>query len=180
MDPERRQSIHAAMVRLSDGDRTALDTLVDDLWPVILAFAERGVGKGPDAEDIAQETFFRICARISDFDRNRDGLSWAFGIAGYEILTQRKRRLRRREVPIEASLEQAPDAAASQEEALLERERGTALDRALQTLDEEDRRTLGLAPAACTPHIAGATLRKRKQRALDRLRDLWRSIHGEP
>jgi RNA polymerase sigma-70 factor (ECF subfamily) len=185
MDAERRSAIHAAMVRLADGDRAAFDVLLDELWPVILAFAERGVGKGPDAEDIAQETFFKLCSRISDFDRARDGLSWAFGIAGYEILTQRKRRRRRREVSAEAVLEHAPDASASQEDSLLEREQRTALEQTLQTLDEEDRIALGLVPALPAPHlpspqVASATLRKRKQRALDRLRGLWRSIHGEP
>lgn len=180
MDAERRNAIHAAMVRLSDGDRAAFDTLLDELWPVILAFAERGVGKGPDAEDIAQETFFKICSRISDFDRARDGLSWAFGIAGYEVLTQRKRRLRRREVPADASLDHAPDTAASQEDALLERERRAALEQALQTLAEEDRRALGLAAAGAARPIASATSRKRKQRALERLRELWRGIHAEP
>ena len=74
MDAARRKTIHDAMVRLSDGDRGAFDVLLDDLWPVILSFARRGVGEGADAEDVAQEVFFRICARISDFDRGRDGL----------------------------------------------------------------------------------------------------------
>jgi RNA polymerase sigma-70 factor (ECF subfamily) len=75
MDAGYRKAIHDALVRLSDGDRTAFDVLLDQLWPVILSFARRGVGPGADAEDIAQEVFFRICSRITDFDRTRDGLS---------------------------------------------------------------------------------------------------------
>src|SRR6187399_1720795 len=98
MHSTRRKAIHDAIVRLADGDRSALDALLDELWPVLLAFAERGVGRGADAEDVAQEAFIKICARTADFDRERDGLSWAFGIAHFEVLTHRRRRQRRREV----------------------------------------------------------------------------------
>lgn len=178
MDAARRKTIHDAMARLSDGDRGALDVLLDELWPVILSFAERGVGRGADAEDVAQEAFYKICARIADFDRRRDGLSWAFAIARYEIMTHRRRRQRRREVFDEASVSAQVDGASSQEERLLEREIALALEHALGALTEEDRVALGLAPG--TSGVTGATLRKRKQRALDRLRAIWRDIHGGP
>src|SRR5688572_24139065 len=88
MDSTRRSIIHAALVRLADGDRSAIEVLLSELWPVLLSFAERGVGQRADAEDIAQEAFLKICSRSADFDRTRDGLSWAFGIASYEIKTQ--------------------------------------------------------------------------------------------
>src|SRR5215475_10928006 len=104
MDAVRRKAIHDAMVRLSDGNRSAFDVLLDELWPVIVSFIERGVGPSADAEDVAQEVFYRVCSRIADFDPSRDGLSWAFGIASYEIMTHRKRAQRRREVSDESSL----------------------------------------------------------------------------
>jgi RNA polymerase sigma-70 factor (ECF subfamily) len=178
MDAGRRKAIHEAMVRLSDGDRTAFDVLVDELWPVILSFAERAIGRIADAEDIAQEVFYRICARISDFDRNRDGLSWAFGIAGYEIMTHRRRLQRRREVSNDGALAAHIDSAASQEEQLLDRELENAFAQAVGALTEEDRVTLGLRDTATDAR--GATLRKRKQRALERLQGIWRQIYGEP
>src|SRR4051812_26907403 len=116
MDAVRRQAIQDAMTRLADGDRGAFDALIDELWPVILSFARRGLGRDQDAEDVAQEVFFKICSRSADFDRSQDALSWAFGIASYEILTQRRRRQRSREVPDEALIAAQVDAAASQEE----------------------------------------------------------------
>jgi RNA polymerase sigma-70 factor, ECF subfamily len=180
MDPARRKSIHDAMVRLSDGDRTAFPTLVDELWPVLLSFAQRGVAHAPDADDIAQEVFLRICSRIADFDPSRDGLSWAFGIAHYEIMTHRRRVQRRREVHDEALLPAAIHPGLSQEDLLLERESAVVLDRALRALCEEDRHALGLVEHTAADGPATATLRKRKQRALERLRNLWRSIYGEP
>lgn len=178
MDAARRKLIHDAMVRLSDGDRSAFDVLLDELWPVVLSFAERGVGRGPDAEDIAQEVFFKICSRIADFDRHRDGVSWAFGIASYEIMTHRRRVQRRREVHDETSLGAQVDGAASQEERFIARELEIALAQVVGALDDEDRHLLGLQGVAPIGAV-GATVRKRKQRALDRLRGLWRHIYGE-
>ena len=92
MDPERRTAIQQAMLRLADGDRAAMPGLVEQLWPVLLSYAERGLGEAHGAEDVAQEVLFRISSRISEFDHTRDPLSWAFGIATFEIMTQRKRR----------------------------------------------------------------------------------------
>lgn len=142
---------------------------------MLFLFAQRGVGQHADAEDIAQDVFLRICSRIADFDRARDGLSWAFGIASYEILTYRRRHQRRRESFSEASLLDVPDGANSQEEILLQREISSAFSTSLGVLSEEDRRVLkGLEAGA-----ASATHRKRKQRALERLRGIWRTIYDE-
>lgn len=178
MDDARRRAIHDAMVRLSDGDRSAFDVLLEALWPVVLAFAQRGLNGSPDAEDVAQEVFYRICSRITDFDPSRDALSWAFGIASYEVMTHRRRQQRRREVHDESSLTATSDVASSQEDVLLQRETLRAFQEAVGALTEDDRRTLGIVPAE-SGQVSGSTLRKRRQRALDRLRGLWRTIYGE-
>jgi RNA polymerase sigma-70 factor (ECF subfamily) len=180
MDQARRKTIHGAMVRLSDGDRTAFPILLDELWPVILAFAQRGVRHEQDAEDVAQEVFLRICSRISDFDRARDGLSWAFGIASFEIMTHRRRRQRRRETFGEVELRQQVDPNASQEETVIQQELTVALTTVIGTLSDDDRLTLGLAARPAPIEAPGAILRKRRQRALDRLRAAWRKLYGEP
>jgi RNA polymerase sigma-70 factor, ECF subfamily len=176
-DAARRKIIHDAMVRLSDGDRNAFDVLVDELWPVILSFAHRGVGQDADAEDVAQEVFLRVCARITDFDRTRDGLAWTFGIASHEILTHRRRLQRRREVHDDSSFAAKADETASQEDLLMNQEIRLAFEQAVGTLTEEDQRALGLLTSSEKSGVAAATLRKRKQRALDQLRDLWRAIY---
>jgi len=167
------------MVRLSDGDRSAMEFLVSELWPVILAFAQRGVRQHEDAEDVAQEVFLRICSRISDFDRTRDGLSWAFGIASYEVLSHRRRHTRRRELLGDAELSEHVAPGASQEEAVIGQELAQAMAEALGTLSEADRLTLGLAGAPLAIAPPSATARKRRQRALERLRVVWRKLYGE-
>lgn len=180
MDAVRRKAIHDALVRLSDGDRSAFDVLLDELWPVILSFAKRGVGDTADVEDIAQEVFLKICSRIADFDRSRDGLSWAFGIGSYEILTHRKRARRRREVHDETALEREASHSEAQDLVLEQREIALAFERAVDALTEHDRSVLGIGPGAQSFGPTSPALRKRKQRALERLRSIWRRVYAEP
>lgn len=182
MDPSRRKAIHEAMVRLAEGDRRAFDAVVRDLWPVVLAFVRRSTRRPSEAEDIAQEVFVRICGRISELDRSRDGVAWALGIARYEILTDATRARRRRESLDDASLGERGDGRPNQEEALVDADLHASLGEILGQLSAADREVLGLDEAASSStapsSTPGATIRKRRQRALERLRELWRSLHG--
>lgn len=179
MAPERKAAIQAATVRLADGDRSAMPELVAELWPVLRDFAKRGLRDRHDAEDVAQEVLLRICSRISEFDRSRDALSWAFGIASFEILTQRRRQARRREAFSRSGTPEVSGAAASVEDEALRAELRVVLTQALGELATDDLAQLGLEgekPAgAATP-----AMRKRRQRAVERLRLVWRRIYGEP
>jgi RNA polymerase sigma-70 factor (ECF subfamily) len=179
MQPERRKAIHDAIVRLSDGDRSAMAGLVEHLWPLLLDFARRGLRHDQDAEDVAQEVFVRICSRASEFDRTRDGLAWAFGIASYEVMTVRRRKQRRRETFDETVLEAQWASQPSQEEALVRADLEAALDHVLGDLSPDDRAHLGLVTTTMNS-ATGAALRKRRQRALERLRTMWRRVYGEP
>ena len=151
--------------------------LVEQLWPVLLSYAERGLSDPQAAEDVAQEVLLRISSRISEFDRTRDAVSWAFGIATFEILSQRKRRKRRREDLVGHTLPES-EPAESTEEAILEAELRAALAEALGQLSPEDLEQLNLEGTRIGP--ATATVRKRRQRAIERLRTIWRSIYGQP
>jgi len=175
-----RTIIHDALVRLSDGDRSALAVLLTELWPRLLAFARRGVSVGADAEDVAQEAFVRICARIGELDRTRDGFSWAFAIASYEVLTHRRRVQRRREVNADAPLAALRDQSASPEDVVLAHEIAAAFESAVGALTDDDRRALGLLAPPPPGQPLGPAHRKRRQRALERLRDVWRRLYGEP
>lgn len=180
MDAARRKAIHEAMVRLSDGERGAFDVLLNELWPIILSFAERGVGLKADAEDVAQEVFSKICFRIADFDKARDGVSWAFGIASYEVMTHRKRTARRREIGDDAAIERIADGRAPQDVGLVEQELVAAFEAAVGALTDADREALGLQSDARADGPVGPALRKRKQRAIERLRKAWESMYGQP
>jgi RNA polymerase sigma factor (sigma-70 family) len=170
-----RATIQELMVRLHDGDRTAFPPLADALWPVVLAFAQSAGGPGVEPDDIAQEVFLRLCTRMAEFDPRRDAVSWIYGIARYEVMTHRKRRQRRREVD-EPALAFVADPAGSAEDRLVHQDLVVRLTGLVGQLTEADKLALGLDEAGGT--AGGATARKRKQRALDRLRELWRSLHG--
>ena len=177
--PERR-ALHAAMVRLGEGDRSAFHLVFAALWPVLRDFAERLLGDAGQADDAAQAALLKLFEHADQFDAGRDGLSWALGIAALECRTRRKQRARRgAELSLEVTADLAADAA-SPEEQLVAAEltgaaalaSGTLRPAAVEVLlaaARGERSTAGLAPA---------TFRKRLQRALLRLRTVWRARHG--
>jgi RNA polymerase sigma factor (sigma-70 family) len=179
MDQNRREAIHNAILRLADGDRAAMPGLVEQLWPVLLSYAERGLRDYQAAEDVAQEVLLRISSRISELDRTRDPLSWAFGIATFEIMSQRKRRQRRRETLAVEHVQEPTASVQSVEDAAVQAELHAALTEALGKLSPDDLDHLGFGEGTPTGAATPAK-RKRKQRALERLRTLWRSIYGKP
>ncbi len=161
------------MVRLAQGQRDAFDVVFDGLWPHVLWFVARAMPGHPDAEDVAQQTLLKVFSRISDFDTGRDGVAWSFGIAGYEVKTLRRQMLRRREVPADQAAGRITNAP-TPEDAAIDRDLRGALMETLGALAEADRNILldmhviDVSPAAS---------RKRRQRALDRLRAAWRARH---
>jgi RNA polymerase sigma-70 factor (ECF subfamily) len=159
------------MGRLADGDREAFHPVFAVLCPLLRRFASRKLPEA-EAEDAAQEALVKVFARSAEFDGERDGLSWALGIAAYEIKTARRRRQRRREDPLEAGeLRTRADPAPSPEDAAIGRSLDQALDETLQMLSRPDQQTLRAFAHGDKPGgVAGATFRKRVQRALGRLR----------
>lgn len=165
------------LARLADGDRAAFAPVFGVLSPLVRRFCTRRLGDGPDAADAAQLALEKIFARASDYDPGRAALPWALAIAAWECTTVRTQRRRSRTEPLgdaesAAELEAADDALAGAEDRAALRECLSQLspgDRA--TLEEAFFETLGGGPR-------DATFRKRKERALGRLRALWRGAFG--
>ena len=177
MTDEQRRDIHAAMVRLAHGDRDAFGLVFDGLWPHVHGFVMRAMPGNPDAEDLAQQTLLKIFARISDFDTGRDGVAWAFGIASYEIKTLRRQVQRRREVPDEDGMDR-PARAHTPEEVAIDRDLRAALIAALGELAAADRAALLNEGPDGSSSLSPSAWRKRRQRALERLRAVWRKRHA--
>lgn len=175
MTPARRREVNAAMIRFADGDRAAFRVVFDALWPVLLAFTSRVLPIRADAEDAAQRALLKLFDRIADLDRDRDGVAWAITIASYEVLTIRRTRGRRREQE-DAVLTTAADGAARPDDRLADHELRAAVHATIGELSDRDQVALKLLlddqPAV------GETQRKRRFRAIERLRTAWRNIHG--
>jgi RNA polymerase sigma-70 factor (ECF subfamily) len=137
------------------------------------------VNNAADAEDIAQESLIKLAEQVVDFDRGRDGLSWAFAIAAFEIKSHLRRVLRRRETLDPAAIADLPDCAPPLENDLIEEQYESALHDALARLAPGDYQTLIMGAGLIEePAAKSAALRKRRQRAMQRLKAAWREIYG--
>lgn len=161
------------MARLADGDREAFAFVFGRLWPELRRFAQRALPDPADADDVAQRALVSIMGRASDYDPARDALSWAIGITAWECRTLRRRQQRRREASVPVDLLAGTP---SPEDVVIERDLHAAITELLGDLDDRDRAALGLGSE--DPGVAAATLRKRRQRAMGRLRAAWSRLHA--
>lgn len=164
------------MARLADGDRSAFDGVYAILWPSLLGFCKRALARS-DAEDAAQLALLKIFNRASSFERDKDALTWAIAIAGWEVRTIRTRWARGKSTSVEG--EQIASTAGDPEEVTADRELIEAAQAVLGSLSDIDRETLTATFAGeHSGETAGATFRKRRERAIARLKAAWRRIHG--
>ena len=171
------QVVHDAMDLPRRRRWGAFERLLDELWPVVLSLARvRGVAQGADAEDIAREVFLKIWARIADFNRSRDGSA---GV--------RHRELRDPDPPAPARASagggrrghasRGADPAASTKPARAPRALWRRWSRRPARWPTTTGGSWGFSGARSRRSVRH--LRKRRQRALNRLR-LVGGAHGEP
>jgi RNA polymerase sigma-70 factor (ECF subfamily) len=168
------------MTLLADGDRSTIEPLFRALWPVVHSYCRRALGSCADADDAAQQAMEKVFAEAGRYDRTRRALPWVITIAVWECRSVRRRRQRGRTVSLDAA-EHARSPSVSPEEAAVDRDLLDGALVAFEGLAASDRDVLRLAfeqeieaPIA----VSGATLRKRRQRALGKLRDGWRKLYG--
>lgn len=163
------------MARLAHGDRAAFTPLFERLWPPMLRLSQQLLKHEADAADAAQEAMQKVLTRATDYDPTRPALPWALAIAAWECRTLARKRVRRAEVSHDAA---SADADAHVEQDLVARNLMQAAVAALGQLTPLDRETL-IASFWEEAHSAtGATFRKRRERALQRLRDVFRRLYG--
>ncbi len=69
------------MVQLSRGQTAALDQLVGRHYASLLGYLARVLGDRAAAEDLAQETFYRILRRSATYRQDRPFKPWLYAIA---------------------------------------------------------------------------------------------------
>ena len=167
--PDRRK-LTDDLARLADGDRGAFGDVFSALLPIVRSFCRKTLVEA-DAEDATQLALEKVFARASSFDRERDALTWALSIAAWEVRTVCTRHRRARISDVDAE----PIEGVTPEHAIIRRDLEHALSEALGTLSASDRETIA---AILDETGEGATFRKRKERALTRLRAAWRKLYG--
>jgi len=130
--------------QIAAGDAAALEALSQRFFPLLRAEAFRILGDRDDAEDVAQETLWKVWRRAGEYDAARAGVAtWLTVLtrrAAIDRLRQRQRHLRLVESQPRESTEVAPEAP----ETALIRSSFAPVRRALGTLPREQRQVLEL------------------------------------
>jgi RNA polymerase sigma-70 factor (ECF subfamily) len=161
------------MARLADGDRSVFTLVFNRLWGPTLRLCQSLLQNEADASDAAQEAMQKILERAGDYDPSRPAMPWALAIAAWECRTLQRKRFRRREVVDDRQHESAGEGG---EDVFVKRDLAQAALLALGELSEADRETLLATFAEEAP--SDATFRKRRERALARLRGSLRRLYG--
>lgn len=163
------------MGRLADGERAVFSRVFELLQGPVRRLCGSMLKNDADAADAAQEAMQKIFTRASDYDQTRPAMPWALAIAGWECRSLSRKRNRRREAPEPERDERAGSHA---EEELVQRDLTQAAVTALGELSDADRDALIASFWDEAASVSGATLRKRRERALTRLRNSFRRLYG--
>jgi len=174
MNSEPKAQLDSLVAQLADGDRAAFTPVFRILWPPVLRLCRSMLRNDADAADAAQQALEKVLTRCGDYDRERPALPWALAIAAWECRTFARKRTRLREVPDD----QLPEAGAGSEEELAQRELVRAAVAALGELSPQDQEAMVATFWEEATSVTGTTLRKRRERALKRLRDTFRRLYG--
>ena len=139
----------ALMARVRDGDHNAFEQLVMRHQQAVIGTIVRMTGKVKDAEDMAQQVFFRIWRSAPRYQATARFSTWLFTITRNVVFNENRRLSRRREMSIEDLSEGAPertppDTESTPDASLLEGELHREIDRALEQLPEKQRLALVL------------------------------------
>ncbi|MBD3677622.1 MAG: RNA polymerase sigma factor [Rhodobacteraceae bacterium] len=126
----------ALLVAYGNGDRAAARELTLRLAPRILAYANRMLGDVSEAEDVTQETMFRLWRIAPKWENGRAKVStWAFRVAT-NLCTDRLRA--RRNVGLD-TVPDPVDPSPRADQTLQDKARSAALEQALLSLPERQR-----------------------------------------
>lgn len=138
----------AVMMRVKTGDDSAFEYLVQKYRRPMLSFMYRMAHNSAVAEDLAQEVFLRVYRSRESYEPSAKFTTWLYRIAtNLAVNYARDRRHERPEVTV--SIDEpdqdtgltvdVPDGSLSAEEAILRRERMSAIRQRVQALPERQR-----------------------------------------
>lgn len=120
-------------------DEDAFTHLVETYQTPVYNLCYRMLGNPGEAEDAAQETFWRAYQAIQRYDPSRSFITWLLSIAAHHCIDlQRKRRLPTIDLDLATDLD-APDPAPVPEKVVSRRQDQEAMSQVLNKLNEQDR-----------------------------------------
>jgi RNA polymerase sigma-70 factor (ECF subfamily) len=177
---------------LAGGESDALAQLYDRYARVVFSVALRMLGTPELAEDVVQETFWRVWRRGAAFQTGRGQVSsWIYGIAHNLCIDELRRQRVRPQSGVSPSqrdeLLAVPDASVDVVGSALEAERRRLIVGALAQLPPEQRRAIELAyfgglsqsEIADTLQSPIGTIKARVRLGLRRLRELLEASEGQ-
>ncbi|MBP7950587.1 MAG: sigma-70 family RNA polymerase sigma factor [Verrucomicrobiales bacterium] len=145
------------MSRVKTGDETAFAELVTLHQQAAVGAAFRMLGSLEDAHDVAQQVFVRIWRSAPRYEPTAKFTTWMFTILRNLVFNEQRRRSRQHLQSIEAQGEafghEVEDATTPQPDAgVSQRELEEAVDRAIQTLPENQRLAVSLRRGEDLPY----------------------------
>ena len=138
MSINEAQWLHQAQM----GSEDAFASLVETYQTPVYNLCYRMLGDAQEAEDAAQETFWRAYQAIKRYDPQRPFITWLLSIAAHYCIDQQRRR---RLLTIDLELlpeEGAPDPTPSPEKMVARTEEERMLRKLLVELNPQDRAAL--------------------------------------
>lgn len=167
--------------RALDGDEEAFGMIVETYQRPVYNLCYRMLGDPVDAEDAAQETFWRAYQNIKRYDPSRPFPTWLLSIAAHFCIDQQ----RKRRVPILSvdllPEEDAPDPAPNPEKVVGELEETSQMRRLLNKLGPQDRAAVILRywyefseeEISKTLNLTVSAVKSRLHRARKELAEQW-------
>ena len=163
------------MAKLKQGDRTAFDYVYKNSWPPCLSLAKSFLSKEEDAQDAAQAAFLKVFSRASQFDPEKDALTWVFALVVYECKTLHRKKQRLRES--HTDLESIDDHDGEMELKLIEKKMRLQARELIKDLKPMDQEVI-LKVINEEESQKGALFRKRLERAIKRFKQAWEKRYG--
>lgn len=129
--------------RFLDGDDAGIAELVGAYKDGLLLFLNGYVNNLSVAEELTEDTFFRLITRKPQFSGKSSFRSWLYAIGRHTAMDHLRRRARLSDTPVE-DMESCQAEEQSMEEAYIREERKLVLHRALSKLNPDYRHILWL------------------------------------
>jgi RNA polymerase sigma-70 factor, ECF subfamily len=189
-DDEPATSLDRAMDRYAAGEDAAFDEVFRGLSPRLRAFLLRLSGSPELADDLAQETFLRMCNARGSFGAGRRVLPWAYAIARNCYVSQVRStgaRLARASVVLDAPESVGPASSTTGEDETIARQSARVVAEALGAMTPARREAfvllryegLSVATAAQIVGVSPGALKIRAFHAYEALREALARMEDE-